>query len=93
MDIQQINKYELRSTISIVLQDVNLFEGTIDETKGQILRIKYRSNRITIGIRTIIVGILHYSPFFTGDGCWMMFGSIIIVERIIDRVKKAIVKL
>src|SRR5699024_10285956 len=29
VDIRRINKYDLRSTMSIVLQDVNLFEGTI----------------------------------------------------------------
>mgnify|MGYP000977346138 CR=1 FL=1 len=29
IDIKRINKYDLRSTMSIVLQDVHLFEGTI----------------------------------------------------------------
>ena len=29
IDIRRINKYDLRSTMSIVLQDVHLFEGTI----------------------------------------------------------------
>lgn len=29
IDIRQINKFDLRSTMSIVLQDVHLFEGTI----------------------------------------------------------------
>ena len=29
IDIRRINKYDLRSTMSVVLQDVNLFEGTI----------------------------------------------------------------
>lgn len=31
IDIRRINKYDLRSTMSIVLQDVHLFEGTIAE--------------------------------------------------------------
>lgn len=29
IDIRRINKFDLRSTMSIVLQDVNLFEGTV----------------------------------------------------------------
>ncbi len=31
IDIKRINKYDLRSTMSIVLQDVHLFEGTIKD--------------------------------------------------------------
>ena len=31
LDIRRIKKYDLRSTMSIVLQDVHLFEGTISE--------------------------------------------------------------
>lgn len=31
INIKKINKYDLRSTMSIVLQDVNLFEGTVKE--------------------------------------------------------------
>lgn len=31
IDIKRINKYDLRSTMSIVLQDVHLFEGTISD--------------------------------------------------------------
>lgn len=31
IDIKDINKFDLRSTLSMVLQDVNLFEGTIKE--------------------------------------------------------------